>query len=160
MWNCEIPKWFPRTFRLPDPCFSIRWDVLSEYLAKSWSREIGNLSYHMALKFDKHVGRTAAKVHVKFGSDRTILSTNLAALSLWDLRIRRLIGYWNAAPFYTQWFRVIYIEEFLFQTNRVIYIEEFLFQTNRLQKCTFTDGKLIASSSHFEIMLLNPPMRL
>ena len=36
----------------------------------------------MALKFDRHIGSTAAEVPVKFQSDRTILNTNLAASRL------------------------------------------------------------------------------
>ena len=49
---------------------------------KSRSREISNLNYRIALKFDRHVGSSAAEVPVKFLSDRTILNTNLAASRL------------------------------------------------------------------------------
>ena len=36
---------------------------------ESRSREIGSLIYHMALKFDRHFGTTAAEMPVKFQSD-------------------------------------------------------------------------------------------
>ena len=48
-------------------------------------REIGSLNYRIALKFDRHVGSTAAEVPVKFQSDRTILHTNLAASRLCEI---------------------------------------------------------------------------
>ena len=54
-------------------------------LLKSRSREIGNLNYHITLKFDRHVDSTAAEVPVKFRSDRTILNTNLTALKLCEI---------------------------------------------------------------------------
>ena len=38
---------------------------------------IGSLNYRIALKFDRHIGSSAAEVPVKFQSDRTILDTNL-----------------------------------------------------------------------------------
>ena len=41
------------------------------------SREIGGLDYRIALKFDSHVGSSAADMPVKFQSDRTSLNTNL-----------------------------------------------------------------------------------
>ena len=51
------------------------------------------------MKFDSHIGSTAAEVHVKFQRDRTILNTNLAASieTLRDLTERRLFGYWDRA---------------------------------------------------------------
>ena len=64
---------------------------------KSRSHEIGSSNYRIALKFDRHFGSPAAEVPVKFQSNRMILNTNLAALRLWDLTVRRLIGYWNRA---------------------------------------------------------------
>ena len=52
-----------------------------------------------ALKFDRHVVSSAANVLVECQSDRTIINTNLAALSLREiLTIIRLIGYWNGVP--------------------------------------------------------------
>ena len=39
----------------------------------------------IALKFDRHIGSTAAEVPVKFQSDRTILNTNLAASRLYEI---------------------------------------------------------------------------
>ena len=38
---------------------------------------IGSLDYCIALKFDRHIGSSAADVPVKSQSDRTILNTNL-----------------------------------------------------------------------------------
>ena len=55
------------------------------YVVKSRSREIGTLNCCIALKFDRHIGSTAAKVPVKFQSDRTILNTNLAASRLYEI---------------------------------------------------------------------------
>ena len=37
------------------------------------------------MKFDRHIGSTAAEVPVKFQSDRTILNTNLAASRLYEI---------------------------------------------------------------------------
>ena len=37
------------------------------------------------MKFDRHIGSTAAKVPVKFHSDRTILNTNLVASRLYEI---------------------------------------------------------------------------
>ena len=44
---------------------------------KSRSHEIGNLNYHIALKFDRHISSTATEVPVKFQSDCAILNTIL-----------------------------------------------------------------------------------
>ena len=38
---------------------------------KSQSREIGSLSYRIAMKFDRRVGSSAAEVPVNFQSDQT-----------------------------------------------------------------------------------------
>ena len=54
-------------------------------LVKSRSHEIGTLNCRITLKFDRHIGSTAAEVPVKFQSDRTILNTNLAALRLHEI---------------------------------------------------------------------------
>ena len=61
-------------------CFNIRHDVLSWDAVKSVSREIVSWNYRNALKFDRHVGNTAAEAPVKFEIDPTILNTNLSAL--------------------------------------------------------------------------------
>ena len=52
---------------------------------KSRSREIGGLNFHIALKFDRHIGSNAAEVPVKFQSDRAILNTNLTASRLHEI---------------------------------------------------------------------------
>ena len=43
------------------------------------------LNCRIALKFDRHIGSTAAEVPVKCQSDRTILNTNLAASRLYEI---------------------------------------------------------------------------
>ena len=45
----------------------------------------GILNYHIALKFNRHTGNSAADVSVKFQSDRTISNTNLPASGLRDI---------------------------------------------------------------------------
>ena len=60
-------------------------DVFSKDLVKSRSHEIGTLNSRIALKFDRHIGSTAAEVPVEFQSDRTILNTNLAASRLYEI---------------------------------------------------------------------------
>ena len=47
--------------------------------------EIGTLNCRIALKFDRHIGSTAAEVPVKFQSDRAILNTNLAVSRLYEI---------------------------------------------------------------------------
>ena len=58
---------------------------------KSRSLKIGSLDYCIALKFERHLGRSAAEMPVKFQGDQTILNTNPVASR--DLTIRHLIGY-------------------------------------------------------------------
>ena len=85
---------------VPSPQGPVSISDKTSYHKISWSLEaakLGSLNYRIALKFDRHVRSTVAKVPVKFQSDRTILNTNLAASRLWDLTIRRLVGYWNRA---------------------------------------------------------------
>ena len=65
---------------LPGPHLNIRKD-----LVKSRSHEIGTLNCHITLKFDRHIGSTAAEVPVKFQGDRTILNANLAASRLYEI---------------------------------------------------------------------------
>ena len=52
---------------------------------RSRSHKIGTFNCRIALKFDRHIGSTAAEVPVKFQSDRTILNTNLAASRLYEI---------------------------------------------------------------------------
>ena len=49
---------------------------------KSQSREIGSLNDRIALKFDRHIGSTAAEVPLKFQSNLTIMNTNLVVSRL------------------------------------------------------------------------------
>ena len=43
------------------------------------------MNCRIALKFDRHIGSTAAEVPVKFQSHQTILNTNLAASRLYEI---------------------------------------------------------------------------
>ena len=52
---------------------------------KCHSREIDSLNYCIALKFDWHLGSSAAEVPVKFQSDSTSLNTNLVTLRLCEI---------------------------------------------------------------------------
>ena len=54
-------------------------------IARSWNREIRSLIYRIALKFDRHLGSTAADVPVKLKSDQTILNTNLVVSRLCEI---------------------------------------------------------------------------
>ena len=47
--------------------------------------EIGSLNYRNALKFDRHLGSTAATALVKFQNDRPVLNTNLVASRLCEI---------------------------------------------------------------------------
>ena len=71
-----LPRWH---WKDPGPRLNVRKYVFSKDLVKSRSHEIGTLNSYIALKFDRHIGSTAAEVPVKFQSDRTILNTNIAA---------------------------------------------------------------------------------
>ena len=57
----------------------------TSYRKISWSREIGSLNYRIAVKFDRHIGSSAAEELVKFQSDHTILNTNFAASRLHEI---------------------------------------------------------------------------
>ena len=52
---------------------------------KSRSCKIDSLNYRIALRFDKHINSTAAKVSVKFQSDRANLYTNLIPSRLGEI---------------------------------------------------------------------------
>ena len=62
------------------PLFTKRTNVLPQDLAKSRSREIGCYHDRIFLKFDRHLGSTAAEVPVKIQSDWGSLNPDLAAL--------------------------------------------------------------------------------
>ena len=61
------------------------YPALSPNLAKSRSREIGCYSYRITLKFDRHLGSTAAEVPVKFQGDWKSLNPNLVASRLHEI---------------------------------------------------------------------------
>ena len=52
---------------------------------KSRIYEIASLNYRIASHFDRYIGTTASKVHVKFQGDRTIVNKNLAASRLCEI---------------------------------------------------------------------------
>ena len=64
------------------PLFTKRLGVLPPNLVKSRSREIGCYNDRIALKFDRHLGSTAADLPVNFQSDMKSLNPNLAASRL------------------------------------------------------------------------------
>ena len=66
--------------------------AVRRFTTKIRSREIKCHNGRFALKFDKHLGRTAAEVPVKFKSDWKSLYPNLAASSLHEI-LR-----WDACP--------------------------------------------------------------
>ena len=55
------------------------------HLVKYQKHEIGSLNYRIALRFDRHLGSTAAEVPAKFQLDRTIVNTNLSASRLCEI---------------------------------------------------------------------------
>ena len=81
-----------------EPCFNKRYHVLSWGLAKTRRREIGSLNTNIALKFDRRIGSSAADVPFKISewSDNFEYKSHGLEI-LRDLKIRRLIGYWNRA---------------------------------------------------------------
>ena len=59
---------------------------LCGYTCKSRSREIRVYTFPSALKFDKHLGSSAAEMFVKFPqSDVIIITTNLVASRLHEM---------------------------------------------------------------------------
>ena len=71
--------------RIPGPLFTKRTDVLPQDLMKSRNREIRIQTFPIALKFDKHIGSSAAEMPVKLQSDTTIMSCNLATPRLYEI---------------------------------------------------------------------------
>ena len=61
------------------------WRILRILNAQFIEGKFGHVNYYIASKFDRHIGSSAAKVPVKFQSDRTILNTNLAASGLHNI---------------------------------------------------------------------------
>ena len=59
-------------FLWPGSRFNIRYDVLFQDLVKSRSQEICVSNGSIALKFDRHIGSSAAYVPVEFHSDTVI----------------------------------------------------------------------------------------
>ena len=67
---------------VPRPLFTERTDVLPQDLLMSRSREIRVYAFPIALKFDWHLGSSAAEMPVKYQSDKIIIRPNLAASRL------------------------------------------------------------------------------
>ena len=84
----------------PGPCFNI--NLIKRLFCKiSQSLEAARFVFRIVqnctinLKFDRHIGSTAPDMPVKFQSDATIYTTNLAAPRLHEILRRLLIGYWK-----------------------------------------------------------------
>ena len=56
------------------------------------SHENGSLNYHIAVKLDRHLSSSAAKMPVKFHSNQTVLQTKIS--QLWDCEIL----WWDILP--------------------------------------------------------------
>ena len=76
-WSISI-----HTSELP---FTKRTDVLPHDLGKHWNCRIWILTFSITLKFDRHLGSTAAEMHVKFQSNMMIITSNLTALRLYEV---------------------------------------------------------------------------
>ena len=59
--------------------------VLPQDLVKSLSREIRVWTFPIALKFNSHIGSSAAEMPAKFQSDTIIITPNLAASRLHEI---------------------------------------------------------------------------
>ena len=66
----------------PGPVFTKRTVILPQDLVKSRSRF---LNFLIALKFDKHLGNSAAETPVEFQSDTIIITSNLVASRLHEI---------------------------------------------------------------------------
>ena len=88
-------------WRQAGPRLNIRKDVFPLDLVKSRSHEIGTLNCRIDLKFDRHIGSTAAEVPVKLQSDRAILNTNLAASILYEILRKAVFSDIETGPWYT-----------------------------------------------------------
>ena len=67
------------------PLFTKRTNVLAKDLVKSRSRDIQICSFQIALKFDRPLGSGPAEMPVKFQSDSTAVTSNLAASKLYEI---------------------------------------------------------------------------
>ena len=67
----------------PGPLCTNRTVVLPQDLVKFRSREIQIQTFQITLKFDRHLGSSAAEISVKFQNDIIIITPNLVAW-LWD----------------------------------------------------------------------------
>ena len=67
------------------PLYTKRTDVLPQDLAKSRSCEIRGWTFPTVLKFDRHLGSSAAEVPVKFQSDTIIITSKLAPSRLHEI---------------------------------------------------------------------------
>ena len=83
MWNVASPELPPVTIawdrRWPGPVYTKRTNVLPPTLANSRGSEIGSYNGRISLKFNRHLGSTAAEVPVKFQSDQKSLNPNIVA---------------------------------------------------------------------------------
>ena len=109
------------TFSTSGPLFTKQTDILPQDLVKPRSREIGCYNDGICLKFDRHLGRAAAEVPVKFQSDWKSLNPNLAASRLHEMSyhlVNRGPGYWYV---YEIWHRSVVIvtnyDQYLWSCN-------------------------------------------
>ena len=67
------------------PPFTKRTDVLPQDRVTSRGRDIRVYTFPIAVKFDRHLGSSAAEMPIKFQSDTIITTSNLAALSFHEI---------------------------------------------------------------------------
>ena len=63
----------------PGHLFTKQMDVLPQDLVKPRCRDIRVYTFHIALKFDKHLDSITAEMPVKFQNDTIIVASNFAA---------------------------------------------------------------------------------
>ena len=78
------------------PLFTKRTDALLQDLVKSAGKpRVSGSDVSIALKFDRHIGSSAAEMPVKFQSDMIIITSNLVASRLHEIwRIWQRTGTW------------------------------------------------------------------
>ena len=97
------------------------------------------------MKFDRHIGSTAAEVPVKFQSDQTILNTNLAASRLYEILRKDIFSGIETGPCYFVLIQVLikFINRPLMNNGDLMNIAsrgKHYFQAYRLEK--FPDAQL------------------
>ena len=75
----------PSLFLIPGHLFTEQTSVLPQDLVKSRGRDIRVWTIPIPLKFDRHIGSSAAEMPIKFQSDTNIITFNLAASILHEI---------------------------------------------------------------------------